>query len=143
VSFKAGIMGELRLRKPLVSLPPPMRRFVTPSRRLRLLVCALLGTALLVATGQYLSHFHVPQLADVHAEEGSDQASDQTSDHAADEQCSLCLQFDRLPASPGPAQSPVAFFFHVATLEAQRLERLALDLPLLWPPSRGPPVPNC
>jgi hypothetical protein len=106
-----------------------------PRGRLRLLTCALLGMALLIATGQYLSHFHVPQLADAHA--------DQALDYADDEHCSLCLQFDRLPASPGPLQSPLAFFFHVATLEAQRLERLALDAPLLWPPSRGPPALAC
>jgi hypothetical protein len=34
---------------------------------------------------------------------------------------------------------PNAYFYLIATLEAERLERLALETPQLWPPSRGPP----
>jgi hypothetical protein len=102
--------------------------------RLRILACAVLGAALLIASSQYLSHFHVPQVAAAHAD-----ALDQSgADH-----CSLCLQFDRLPAPPAPLEAPNAWFFLVATLEAERLERLALDLPHLWPPSRGPPPRTC
>lgn len=90
--------------------------------RFKSLVCSLLAAALLIATSQYLAHFHI-----------SDKA------HAAQEHCSLCLQFDRLPAPPAPPVEPAAYFFFVATVQAERLERLALDTPQLWPPSRGPP----
>jgi hypothetical protein len=124
-------MGELQPRKPPDRLPAnPMRR--TP---LKALVCSLLAVTLLIATSQYLAHFHVPQVAQADVEP--------ILDHGADEHCTLCLQFDRLPASPAPAQSPAAYFFHVATVEAERLERLALADPQLWPPSRGPPSLAC
>jgi hypothetical protein len=96
---------------------------------------SLLALALLVASSQYLSHFHVPR-GDVAAATAHLDAAD----HAAQDHCALCLQFDRLPAPPAPLVDPVAVYFLVATVEAQRLERLALDAPHLWPPSRGPPV---
>jgi hypothetical protein len=60
--------------------------------------------------------------------------------HAANEHCTLCLQFDRLPAPPTPSVEPTALFVFLAIVEAERLERLALDDPQLWPPSRGPPL---
>lgn len=106
--------------------------------RHKVLVCSLLAVAMLIATSQYLAHFHVPQAyasAQLHLDPGQD--------HAAQEHCSLCLQFDRLPAPPAPPLSPLAYFFEIATVEAERLERLALDTPLLWPPSRGPPSLAC
>jgi hypothetical protein len=109
--------------------------------RLKTLIVSLMAVTLLVATSQYLSHFHVPRFdvtADVSAAHDGPAA-----EHSAQEHCSLCLQFDRLPAAPAPAQSPVAYFFHVVTVETARLERLALDLPSLWPPSRGPPSLAC
>jgi hypothetical protein len=92
--------------------------------RFKTQVCSLLAVALLLATSQYLAHFHI-------AEKG--QA------HSAQEHCSLCIQFDRLPAPPSPRVEPAAYFYLVATVEAERLERLALATPQLWPPSRGPP----
>jgi hypothetical protein len=97
--------------------------------------CSLLAAALLIATSQYLAHFHIPQshFATVDAHGDPDAA------HGAQEHCSLCLQFDRLPAPPAAPIVPSPYFFLVATLEAERLERLALDTPQLWPPSRGPP----
>jgi hypothetical protein len=91
--------------------------------------------ALLLASSQYLAHFHIPR-AGVAAGE---QAHLDSLAHGGQEHCSLCLQFDRLPAPPTAPILPVAYFFAIATLEAERLERLALDLPHLWPPSRGPP----
>ena len=106
------------------------------SHRLKIHLCSLLAAALLLASSQYLAHFHVPR-ADASA--GALLHLDQGGDHGAQEHCSLCLQFDRLPAPPAAQVFPVAWFYEVATIEAQRLERLALDLPFLWPPSRGPP----
>jgi hypothetical protein len=105
--------------------------------RLNIHLCSLLAAALLLASCQYLAHFHIPR-ADV-----SDNAAlthmDKGQDHGAQEHCSLCLQFDRLPAPPAAQVFPAAYFVHVATVEALRLERLARDFPCLWPPSRGPP----
>ena len=103
---------------------PPDRLPAIPMRtaRFKSLVCSLLAVALLIATSQYLAHFHV---------------SDKS--HGAQEHCALCIQFDRLPAPPAPQVEPVAYFFFVATVEARRLERIALATPQLWPPSRGPP----
>jgi hypothetical protein len=100
----------------------------------RTLACSMLALALLIASSQYLSHFHVPQVADVEVD---------LLDHSTAEHCSLCLQFDRLPAPPAPVEAPAEYFFLIATLEAERLERLALDPVHLWPPSRGPPSLAC
>jgi len=105
------------------------------SIRLNIYLCCLLAVALLVASSQYLAHFHIPSADLTNARAHLDKGQD----HGAQEHCSLCLQFDRLPAPPAAQVFPVAYFFHVATVEAERLERLALDLPYLWPPSRGPP----
>jgi hypothetical protein len=109
-------------------------------RRMRLntLICSLMAAALLLATSQYLTHFHI-QAADsvVHADSRADQGH---AERAHAEHCSLCLQFDRLPAPPASQALAPPYFFLVATLEAERLERLALASPLLWPPSRGPPA---
>ena len=119
---------------------PPDRLPANPMRRARLKtwVCSLLAVTLLVATSQYLAHFHVLRAsATAHVEPAP---SDKVQGHASEEHCSLCLQFDRLPAPPSPQVAPAAYFFHVATVEAQRLERLALPDPQLWPPSRGPPA---
>ncbi len=101
-------------------------------------VCSLLAAALLIATSQYLAHFHIPQPHAAIAQ-GVDSHGDSDAGHALQEHCSLCLQFDRLPAPPAAQSLPDAYFFLVATLEAERLESLALDTPQLWPPSRGPP----
>jgi hypothetical protein len=131
----AGKRGlKLPAGAPPDTLPAnPMRR-----ARLKTWVCSLLAVTLLVATSQYLAHFHVPRAsATAHADPVP---SDKAQGHASEEHCSLCLQFDRLPAPPSPQLAPVAFFFHIATLEAERLERLALEAPQLWPPSRGPPA---
>lgn len=104
--------------------------------RFKSLVCSLLAVALLVATSQYLAHFHTqPAHATVtvaHAEKAPG--------HGGQEHCSLCLQFDRLPAPPVTQLTVPEYFFLIATLEAERLERLALETPQLWPPSRGPPA---
>jgi hypothetical protein len=102
------------------------------------IVCSLLAAALLIATSQYLAHFHIPQSHAAFAQ-AVDAHGDPDAGHGAQEHCSLCLQFDRLPAPPATGIAAVAYFFLVATVEAQRLERIALDAPLLWPPSRGPP----
>jgi hypothetical protein len=100
-------------------------------------VCSAIAVAMLIATSQYLAHFHIPQpqatAVDV---DGGNHASQHD---AGQKHCSLCLQFDRLPAPPAAPLLPVACFFLVATLEAERLERIALETPQLWPPSRGPP----
>jgi hypothetical protein len=101
--------------------------------RFKTLVCSLLAVALLIATSQYLAHFHIPQAHTAHVDKS----------HAVQELCSLCLQFDRLPAPPTAQVMPPAFFHLIATIEAERLERLALDTPQLWPPSRGPPPLDC
>ena len=108
------------------------------STRLNIYLCRLLAVALLEASCQYLAHFHI-QPAEAASAANLQVHLDQGQDHGAQEHCSLCLQFDRLPAPPAAQVFPVAYFFHVATVEAERLERLALDLPYLWPPSRGPP----
>ena len=111
--------------------------------RLKRILCSLLAVALLIATSQYLAHFHVPR-ADVLAQAHTAVAgplADQA--HGGQEHCSLCLQFDRLPAPPATQALPSAYFFLIATLEAERLERLALEAPQLWPPSRGPPRLAC
>jgi hypothetical protein len=101
-------------------------------------LCAWLAVSLLAATSQYLAHFHVPRAASVaQAHEAL------PSGNVAQEHCSLCLQFDRLPAPPAPTTAPAAWFHVVATLESERLERLALETPQLWPPSRGPPGLTC
>jgi hypothetical protein len=105
------------------------------STRINIYLCCLLALALLAASSQYLAHFHI-QPADA---AGAQAHLDQGQDNGAQEHCALCLQFDRLPAPPAGPIAPVTWFFQVATVEAQRLERLALDLPYLWPPSRGPP----
>jgi hypothetical protein len=101
-------------------------------------ICSLLAAALLIATSQYLAHFHIPQ---PHATLAQDVGvhGDLDAGHAAQEHCALCLQFDRLPAPPALLVLPNAYFYLIATLEAERLERLALETPQLWPPSRGPP----
>lgn len=126
-------MGELRPRKPPDTLTAVVKPFHLQSGR-RIALCTLLAVALLLASSQYLAHFHVPQVA---------ASADQPIDHAGEAHCTLCLQFDKLPAPPAPLYSPVAHFLHVATLEAERLERLALDPLHLWPPSRGPPSLAC
>ena len=108
--------------------------------RLKAHFCSLLAIALLVATSQYLSHFHVPRgdvAAEAHLDAGFEKGG---SGHTADEHCTLCLQFDRLPAPPTLVVEPTALFVFLAMVEAERLERLALDTPHLWPPSRGPPL---
>ena len=99
-------------------------------------ICSLLAAALLIATSQYLAHFHIPQS---HAASATDAHASPDAGHAAEEHCALCLQFDRLPAPPPVQLLPDAYFRLIATLEAERLERLALETPQLWPPSRGPP----
>ena len=101
-------------------------------------VCSLLAATLLIATSQYLAHFHIPQPHAALAQ-GVDAHGDLDAGHAAQEHCALCLQFDRLPAPPAALALPTAYFHLIATLEAERLERLALETPQLWPPSRGPP----
>jgi hypothetical protein len=103
--------------------------------RFRNLACSLLALALLVATSQFLAHFHVPQAKALTA-----QLHDDAAGHPAAEHCTLCLQFDRLPAPPAPLVAPEVYFSLIATLEAERLEKLALDPTQLWPPSRGPPL---
>lgn len=92
-----------------------------------------MAVALLLATSQYLAHFHTQAAgaAAAHVEKASS--------HGEQAHCSLCIQFDRLPAPPSVDLTVSAYFFLVATLEAERLERIALDTPQLWPPSRGPP----
>ena len=111
------------------------------SARLKAHLCSLLAIALLVATSQYLSHFHLPRgdvaAAGVHVEPG---AAEFGAGHDAEAHCTLCLQFDRLPAPPAPVTAPAALFVFLAIVEAERLERLALETPQLWPPSRGPPL---
>jgi hypothetical protein len=110
-----------------------MRNLAQPSR-FRNLACSLLALTLLIATSQYLAHFHVPQTAAHAAPLHADAA-----EHGLEEHCSLCLQFDRLPAPPAAFVAPKVLFTFIATVEAERLERLALDPNPLWPPSRGPP----
>jgi hypothetical protein len=104
--------------------------------RFKLHLCSLLALALLLASSQYLAHFHIPRM-----DAAASMAAhlDQGEDHGVQEHCSLCLQYDRLPAPPAAPLIPAPYYFEVATVEAERLERLALDLPHLWPPSRGPP----
>jgi hypothetical protein len=101
-------------------------------------LCSLLAVSLLAATSQYLVHFHVPRAESVAQAHDGLPAGDVAQEH-----CSLCLQFDRLPTPPAPMVTPAAWFHVVATVEAERLERLALDTPQLWPPSRGPPSLAC
>lgn len=110
-----------------------MKPFHLQSGR-RLALCTVLAVTLLLASTQYLTHFHVTQVAGT---------ADPALEHPGEAHCSLCLQFDKLPAPPVPLHSPIVQFLHVATLEAERLERLALDAPHLWPPSRGPPLLTC
>lgn len=125
---------------------PPDRLLAIPMRRrsFQSLVCSVLAAAMLIATSQYLTHFHVPRgdIAGLASTSPESAHMDQAG-HDAAEHCSLCLQFDRLPAPPASLEVPRALFFLIATLEAERLERLALDLPYLWPPSRGPPLETC
>lgn len=102
------------------------------------LVCSLLAAAMLLATSQYLAHFHIPRSG-----EATQAHLDQGAGHGAEEHCGLCLQFDRLPALPPALELPAPYFLHIATLAAERLERLALQTPYLWPPSRGPPALTC
>jgi hypothetical protein len=100
--------------------------------------CSLLALALLGATSQYLAHFHV-QPASAHAT----QQVDDSTGHGAAGHCSLCLQFDRLPAPPAPAVEPVARFFAVSVVDTATDDRTALDAPHLWPPARAPPALTC
>jgi hypothetical protein len=106
--------------------------------QLNSLVCSLLAVAMLLATSQYLAHFHIPRSGDA-----AQAHVDADAGHGAETHCSLCLQFDRLPAPPTALELPAPCLFLVATLEAERLERLALQTPYLWPPSRGPPALAC
>jgi hypothetical protein len=108
--------------------------------RLKAHLCSLMAIALLVATSQYLAHFHVPRGDATAAMQLDPQGNERLAAHGAEAHCTLCLQFDRLPAPPTPIVEPTALFVFLATVEAERLERLALDTPHLWPPSRGPPV---
>jgi hypothetical protein len=110
--------------------------------RLNRILCSLLAMALLIATSQYLAHFHVPR-AGAPAVAHLDQAPVGDLAHGGQEHCSLCLQFDRLPAPPSSQPLPPAYFFLIAIVEAERLERQALAAPQLWPPSRGPPRLAC
>jgi hypothetical protein len=107
--------------------------------RLKAHLCSLMAIALLLATSQYLAHFHVPRGDAAVAAQIDPQGVERLTGHGAEEHCTLCLQFDRLPAPPTPIVEPTALFVFLATVEAERLERLALDTPHLWPPSRGPP----
>jgi hypothetical protein len=128
-------MDGLRGRTPPDTLPAPMRNLAQRSR-IRKLACSLLALTFLFATCQFLAHYHVPQTAHtLSAHDAADPAG-----HGPAEHCSLCLQFDRLPAPPAPVVATKALFILIATVEAARLERLALDPIHLWPPSRGPPL---
>ena len=115
-------------------------RSTTPNRRLGLnaIVCSLLALTLLGATSRYLAHFHVPRAAAPHAAQ-----LDISADHAAPGHCTLCLQFDRLPAPPVPAAEPVARFFAATAVEPAVPGRPTLDASRLWPPSRAPPSLTC
>lgn len=121
--------GKLPDRMSIASLALPMRRM-----RFKSVVCSLLAVALLIASSQYLAHFHIQPAHTVAVD------VDKAPGHGGKEHCSLCLQFDRLPAPPATQPTVAAYFFLIATLEAERLERLALETPQLWPPSRGPPA---
>jgi hypothetical protein len=94
-----------------------------------LLVLALLG-----ATSQYFVHFHV--------QPASAQA-DESSDHSGVGHCSLCVQFDRLPAPPAMAAAPIARFFPVSVVDTTEPDQPSLDAPQLWPPARAPPDLTC
>jgi hypothetical protein len=108
---------------------------LTQRSRFRNFACSLMALTFLVASSQFLAHFHVPQAT--HAALADDGA--ELAGHGEGRHCSLCLQFDRLPAPPAPLVAPKAWFSYIATVEALRLERLALGSLHLWPPSRGPP----
>jgi hypothetical protein len=129
VETRARNIGKLPGARPTDSLAAPMRRM-----RFKSVVCSLLAVALLIATSQYLTHFHIQPAHTVAVD------VDNAMGHGGNEHCSLCLQFDRLPAPPAAQPTVPAYFFLIATLEAERLERLALETPQLWPPSRGPPA---
>jgi hypothetical protein len=105
--------------------------------RLKTTACWLLVLALLGATSQYLAHFHV-QPASAHTAQ-----VDAAGGHPAAGHCTLCVQFDRLPAPPTPAVEPVAHFFPVSVVDTTAADLLALDAPHLWPPSRAPPALTC
>ena len=129
VETMARDIGKLPGARPTDSLAAPMRRM-----RFKSVVCSLLAVALLIATSQYLAHFHIQPTHTVALD------LDKSPDHGEKGHCSLCLQFDRLPAPPAAQPAVAAYFFLIATIEAERLERLALETPQLWPPSRGPPA---
>ncbi len=105
--------------------------------RLQANLCSLLVLALLGATSQYLAHFHV--------QPASAQAAqiDDAGGHPAPEHCSLCVQFDRLPAPPAATSTPVALYFPVSHIDSAEPASWAPDAPRLWPPARAPPALTC
>lgn len=123
------IMGELPSRKPPDTLVRPMR--------LRNAIAVFSVFALLCATSQYLAHFHLPR-----AGGAVGVAAEQhlvAPDHGA-ERCTLCLQFDRLPAPPPSEGSLAGAYFHVGAITPALFESHAAAPRALWPPSRGPPA---
>lgn len=106
--------------------------------RLRTTACWLLVLALLGATSQYLAHFHVRP-----ASAANTVQVDETGGHPAAGHCALCVQFDRLPAPPAPASTPVALYFAVSDVDTTEAIPPAPDAPHLWPPARAPPALTC
>ncbi len=105
--------------------------------RLKTTACWLLVLALLGATSQYLAHFHVQPASANTAQ------VDAAGGHPAAGHCTLCVQFDRLPAPPAAASTPVALYFPVSDVDTPEAFRPALDAPHLWPPARAPPALTC
>jgi hypothetical protein len=110
-------------------------------RRLRFqgLIAVLSLCALLGATGQYLSHFHVPRSDVAAANTSGDQAHLGASGHQS-EKCALCLQFDRLPAPPALLRVAPTVFHVVGLVAPTPRVEFATAPRGLWPPSRAPPV---
>jgi hypothetical protein len=106
--------------------------------RLKTTACWLLVLALLGATSQYLAHFHVQP-----ATAANTVQVDDAGGHPAAGHCTLCVQFDRLPAPPTAASTPVALYFPVSDVDTPEAFPTAPDAAHLWPPARAPPALTC
>jgi hypothetical protein len=136
----AGCAGLKANQQPGHSAKPiPAMRSHSRNRvaRLKTTACWLLVLALLGATSQYLAHFHVQPASAATAQ------VDDASGHPASGHCTLCVQFDRLPAPPAAASAPEALYFLASDVDTSEAVRPALDAPHLWPPARAPPALTC
>ncbi len=110
--------------------------------RLRFAVICCVAIALVATTSHYLAHFHVPGGAKALPASvlGYVLPAEFYGHETADgEHCGLCLQLDRLPASPAPLTVPAVSFSFIQALRDVRAAQLTITRQVRIPAARAPP----